>query len=262
MPEMVFSLCKLAREEKSIDELQRLLTLGDQNSADLFSKLLNFSDKCGFIVKTSGENRKTVFTDEQLNGFSSFRYALFMEVFKDNESTFTKMAKWYLSLSIPKSPQKGESIFGVTTAAGFLAVAAKNFNVSENYCLGFRFWMTALGLTAFNPSVQMPLTFAAHRIIKEWLFYSKPCEVGVLIPARSFFERLVKDCPVFSACISENTVSDSLSSALRVLDDAGIIRIRRVTDSGDLWHLSKSVIYSNSNDFTDIQIMEVSNEHP
>lgn len=262
MPDMVYSLCKLSQKHIKKTELQRLITLDatDSSSKDQFSYVYRFAIACDFIRESGDGTVEPNFSEEELSSFRRFRYAIFSHVFHDGDTNFTQVAKWYMACDIPQNPQKGSTVLSINTSSEFLQNKPESLDVTDNFFNGFRFWMTALGLTAFYAQASYTLLFSAHRIIKDWLEFSKPFEAGSNIPARTFFEKLVKDCPVFSGCIKGNNVGASLSMALRVLNNCDVIGLIRITDAGDVWHLTKSVNYKSSNDITDIVIKEVRDE--
>ena len=262
MPEMVFSICKLAVNKPKKEEMQRQTTLDtDGDSAAQFTRVFQFATKCGFISEAGDGTVSTSFSKTDLSSFRRFRYSVLRSVFASQDTAFTIAAKWYISQDIPQTVHKGQSVFSLNTAAEYVTAMPKSLNVDENFVNGFRFWMAALGLVSFTALgtavASRPMLFATHRALGDWIEYSEPFKTEALVSARAFFERLVFDLPVFSNCIEGNIVSSSLSSGLRVLESCGQIEIKRITDAGDVWHLSKSNFYSKSNDFTDIIIKEV-----
>ncbi len=261
MPEMVFAICKMALLKPKKEAMQKMITLeSGEKSALQFARVYQFSIKCGFVSEAGDETVTTIFTEDELSSFRHFRHAVLRGVFSEQETAFTKAAKWYLRQNIPEDVEKEHSVFSLGTAADFLRELPDDLNVDEPFVLGFRFWMVALGLASFTPlgpgPVSRPLLFATHRAISDWLEFSQPFQKEVRIHAKDFFTRLKTDCPVFDGCIKNNTIAPSLSSGLRVLQSCGDIELIRVADAGDVWHLSRSAYYSRSNDLTDIVIKE------
>lgn len=261
MPEMVFAICKMALLNPQKGDLEKVMTLqSGEKSSTQFARVYQFSIKSGFIKEAGDGTVSTVFSEEDLSSFRRFRYAVLRGVFAEQDTSFTALAKWYLSQNIPDNVDRGQSVFSLGTAADFVRDLPNSISVDEYFIQGFRFWMVALGLTSFNPlgpgAVSRPLLFATHRAIGDWLEFSNPFQKEVRIHAREFFEKLTRDLPVFDGCIKNNTVVSSLSSGLRVLQSCGQIEIVRVADAGDVWHLSRSAYYSTSNDLTDLVIKE------
>ena len=264
MPEMVFSICRLAKVVPSKNQIKRLITLGhDGESVDQFNKVYQFALACEFIQESGDGTVKSSFSDIELSSFRRFRYAVLSNVFHGPDTNFTSAAKWYMAEDVPQVAVEGTasiSPFSLNSASEFLlSFRSQKVTVDENFVNGFRFWMNALGLVTFNPlgsasNARPPLLFAAHRAIQDWLEYEMPFTFGTLIPARSFFDRLIVDCPVFEKCIRGNNLSSSLSAALRVLDSMGFLELTRVTDAGDVWHLVPANFYGKSNDSTDIMV--------
>ncbi len=262
MPEMVYAVCRMALLKPKKTQMRSMITLEkDGESADQFNKVYQFAINCGFIKESGDETVSTDFTESELSSFQHFRHAVLCNVFASQDTAFTTAAKWYVSRNIPQNIVKGQTVFSLNTAAEFVQAMPKELNIDENFVNGFRFWMAALGLVSFSAlgtgSSRPPLMFATHRAIGDWLTFSEPFQKEAYIPARSFFNKLVLDLPVFSRCIDGNTVASSVSSGLRVLESCGRIELKRVTDAGDVWHLSKSNTYWKSNDITDIVIKEV-----
>lgn len=261
MPEMVYAICKMALKKPKKNQMRRMITLDtDGESASQFNKVYQFAISCGFIKEAGNEMVATDFTEEELSTFRRFRYAILSNVFSTKETAFTTAAKWYLSQDLPQNLVKGQSVFSLVTGAEFVQAMPKELNIDENFVYGFRFWMTALGLTSFSAigagSSARPLLFATHRAIGDWLEFRNRFQREAFIPAREFFTKMREDLPVFSNCIEGNMVKPSLSSGLRVLESCGKIELKRVTDAGDVWHLTNSVYYSKSNDITDVIIKE------
>lgn len=261
MPEMVYAICKMALLEPKKMEMRRMITLDtDGESASQFNKVYQFAISCGFIKEAGNEKVTTDFLEAELSSFRRFRYAVLCNVFKAQETAFTTAARWYLSQDLPQNLIKGHSIFSLVTGAEFVQAMPKELKIDENFVYGFRFWMTALGLTSFSAigtgSSARPLLFATHRALGDWLEFSNRFQKEAYISAREFFSKLIEDLPVFSNCIEGNTLKPSISTGLRVLESCGSIELKRVTDAGDVWHLTKSVYYSKSNDITDVIVKE------
>lgn len=249
MPEMVYSICKLAGNKSyNKDEIKKLITL---NSSDLsvFNKAYRFSIDCGFISENPDDKVAINFDSDQIESFRNFRYAVFMDVFKNNSTTFTSVAKWFLSQDKEILNQKSAQDLA-------LALPTDTFGVMEaDYILGFRFWMVALGLGMFSRSIRSDvLVFATNKIILDWLKMSEPFKKGITVPAKDFFDRLLTDCPAFETCINSNQVSLSLSMGLRVLHSNNVIELKYTTDSGDIWLLTKSISNPNTNKITEITV--------
>ena len=266
MPDMVYSICKLAQEELSKREMQEAITLGDERDGtkSQFNTVFNFCVACEFIKEDINGIIVTVFNHAQLIDFRHYSYAVFSRVFQEN-NTFSHLAKWYLSQNVSNNPLKGESILNIRTESEFRSFLPKHIQIDENYFNGFRFWMTALGLTAFySPGSSMsgvPFLFATHKAIRNWIEFAEPFQAGSYIPAERFFTKMAEDCPAFVDCIDfdHNRVSSSVSSGLRVLEHSNLISLERIADAGNLWHLTESIYFSISNEISDIVIKEIRN---
>jgi hypothetical protein len=247
MPEIIYSICKLAGSNSyKKDEIKRYITL-DCDSVQEYNKAFAFANECGFIKSAGDESVSTVFTPEQLSSFKNFRHAIFMNVFKGEPTMFNSLARWYLS--------QNSDIFGVKSAQDLAVMFPKEIfsGKEKDSALGFRFWMVALGLCMFSKTGNsLCLVFATNNAIQEWLEYEKPFKKNTTILAKDFFAKLKADCPVFESCIDGNQINLALSMGLRVLHLNGVIELKYVTDSGDIWHLVESISNPRTNKITEI----------
>lgn len=249
MPEMVYTICKLAGSKTyKRDVIRRLITLGCDD-VQIYNKVFRFSVECGFISEGADEAITTNFTKEQLASFRSFRFAVFKDIFKNSGTIFTSLARWYLS--------QDTDIFTYKSAQD-LAVAIPNdifSGIEKDYVLGFRFWMVALGLGMFSKSgASEIMVFAVNNILADYLRFDTPFRKGKVILAKNFFETLVRDCPAFSDCIVGNEINTALSMGLRVLHLNDVIELKYTTDSGDIWHLVNSISLPQTNNITEIMV--------
>lgn len=252
MPEMVYSICKLANGERERSDIQKLITLGatDKESQDQFSNVFNFAKECNFITE---ENTKIIclLDSNKLNTFKEFRMQVVKGVFENRNTKFTKAAEWFLALN-------EEDIFSFDTGEKLSAnfSASLGFNPDKYFALGFRFWMVALGFAAFQGYRKSAIAFACFDILSQWINESE-FEKGKNIAARVFFDSLEKDIVIFRSMISNNKLNTALSMALRTLRDAEIINLVYTKDSSDVWHLEEAKIDAGNEDrFTELIIRE------
>lgn len=252
MPEMVYSICKLANGERERSDIQRLITLGatDKESQDQFSNVFNFAKECNFI---SEDNTKIIclLDSAKLNSFKEFRMQVAKGVFENRNTKFCKAAEWFLS-------QNKADMFSLDNAEKLSSsfTSSFGFNPDKYFALGFRFWMVALGFAAFQGYRKSAIAFACFDIISQWIHESK-LEKGKAIPARLFFDSLGGDIAIFNSMISNNKLNTALSMALRTLRDAGVISLVYTKDSSDVWHLEVAQLDAGNDDrFTEIIIKE------
>lgn len=247
MPEIIYTICKLVGSKTyKKDEIKRYITL-NCDSVQEYNKAFAFAAECGFIKVNSDEKVSTVFTKEQLSSFRSFRHAIFMDVFKGEPTVFSSLAKWYLT-------QKSD-VFGIKSAQDLAVKFPKEIfaGKEKDSALGFRFWMVALGLCMFSKTGNsLSLIFATNNAIQDWLEFEKPFKKGTTILAKEFISKLVAECPVFESCVEGNQLNLALSMGLRVLHLNGVIELKYVTDSGDIWHLVESISNPRTNKITEI----------
>lgn len=252
MPEMVYSVCKLADGHRERADIQRLITLGvtDKESQDQFSNVFNFAKECNFI---SEENMKVMCLLDQnkMSTFKDFRMQVAKGVFDNRNTKFTRAAEWFLT-------QNEVELFSIDTAEKLSAsfTSTFGFNPDKYFALGFRFWMVALGFAAFQGYRKSAIAFACFDILEQWIAESK-FEKGKAFAARSFFDSLTGDISVFDVMISNNKLNTALSMALRTLRDAGMISLVYTKDSSDVWHLDEAKLDAGNDDrFTEIIILE------
>ena len=247
MPEMVYSICKLAGSKKyTKDNIYKLITLGNTDSSP-FNKVYRFSIECGFIEEKSDEIVKVNFSSKELETFKSFRYAIFMKIFKGENTLFNQVSKWFLS--------QNNSVFKYKSAQDLSVVIPNDVfsGVEKDYVLGFRFWMVALGLCMLQKSgAGSTLVFSTNIILREWLENENPFKKNSVILVRDFINKLIIDCPLFECCISGNDINFALSIGLRVLHINNVIELRYTTDTGDIWHLTESISDAKTNNITEI----------
>jgi len=247
MPEMVYSICKLAGYKSyTKEELKSLITLNNSDSPN-YNKVYNFALECEFLSENLSGTINTNFSDKELSCFRNFRYAIFRDVFKDSNNIFTNLTRWYLTQS--------REILSVKSAEDFqIAIPREQFgNISKEYVLGFRFWLSALGLAMLQKAgVGRVAVFATNSILLDWIEFEKPFKKGKSTLARDFITKLIQDCPAFSDCTSENSINLALSMGLRVLHQNEIIELKYTADSSDVWHLIASINSPNTNNISEI----------
>lgn len=249
MPEMIYSICKLVGSKSyDKDELKRLITLGSslKESGEQYNKVYNFAIDCGFISEDISNKICSNFNKEELLNFRHFRYAIFSNIFKNSNTMFKSVAEWYLSQNM--------DIFDTKSTLDLLRVIPQDLGVkSEEYLLGFRFWMVTLGLAMLQKSGNSSaLVFTTNHILLDWIEISKPFKSGENVIAKDFFKKLTIDCPIFKSSINNNDINLALSMGLRVLDLNNVIELKYTPDSGDIWHLINSISQPKTNHITEI----------
>lgn len=236
MPEMVYALCKMAKNGKyTVDEIKSKITLDDNDSNKQFNAPFKFALDCEFIFESDDKKIKTVFTDEDLSSYRRFRFRIFKEVYKKN-TNFTHASRWYLS--------QNESIYKITKGDDLYVAFSDSLTNKANeksFALAFRFWIIFMGLaTKTKNSQSFGLLFATNNIIQDWIEFDKPFEKGQVVSCREFFDKLVYDLPVFNVCVNNNSINLSLTIGLRALDYNDYISLIYSPDSGDIWKLHQS----------------------
>lgn len=251
MPEMVYAICKLvARKEYTSDQIADLITLKSHNKSDYY-KAFNFTKDCGFISDNES-SVKLLLPKASIKSFRDFRLQVVKSVFVDQFSIFPKVASWFLNQNTQIFRYKASQDFANQIPESVIG------GIEKDYALGFRFWMVSLGFAASSKhGASQSIIFSTNTIIEDWLRIDQPFEKDKLIQARKFFECLVESIPIFAACIHGQELSLSLSMGLRVLHLNEVITINYTPDTGDEWHLSKSLMYMDTNDFTEIIVRSI-----
>ena len=262
MPEMVFSICKMALIQNDREMIQRAITLNhnDKNSQEQFNQVFKFACACEFITDQNGKVRCEL-DNSKLETFSQFRMQVANGVFKDQTTNFTKIAEWYMN-------KEDYYIFSQDSGQALAAYISDELkiNVDRFYALGFRFWMVDLGFLSFQNYRRGAVLFSCHNYLRQWLEEQK-FERNVYLPVRLVIDQLISDCPLFGTMIHNNHLNMAFSMAMRVLRSAGYIDIRRVKDSGDVWHIkdsdidpwiisSQDVNSGYKNEFSELMILE------
>lgn len=255
MPEMVYSLCRLVSYMKlTQEEIIGALSLGS-NKANIkmsVSKVFAFAAKSGMIEKEdSDETWICVFNDDELASFRSFRHALFMKAAPHADARFGKVVQWYLAQDPDDIViEKGEDLIQLLPAE----IGMKDAQNAR----GLINWASALGIIQrkyAGSKRSMNIYPRINECISDWLYFDKPFPLKELIPVRDFMQRMKTDCLLLQKTFKDNDINRPLSNALRILDGTGWLKLVYANDSGDVWHLTKSIVHQLTNDITEIEVL-------
>ncbi|MBE6073591.1 MAG: hypothetical protein E7202_03435 [Selenomonas ruminantium] len=257
MPEMVYSLCRLVASRRlSQKEIVRALALGADNEKkirDSVNKVFNFAQKSGMIRKNEeSEIWECLFRDDELLSFRSFRHALFMKAAPNENVRFGKIVQWYLS----QDPE----LLRIEKAEALIQNLPEDILMKDaQNARGFIIWACALGVMqrgyAGAKNRAMNIYPKIDGCISDWLYYEKPFQKGERVLVRDFMQQMRSDCPLLKDTFAGNDINRVLSNALRILDGTGWIRLRYTKDSGDVWHLTRSITRQMTNDVTEIEVL-------
>lgn len=261
MPKMIYALVKLVKSDKYSEiELRKTLTASicseyDDNSKDLFSKVLSFSIESGMVNEDQGYYT-TTFDLEEIKSFSNFTYSLLGKLSSQTkDNMFNSLLKIYLNQN-----NIFENEF-TDTAAKFREkvlneALIKPFNISEDNIHGFFFWAEALGIANFEKDKSGHLYYSIENVLLKYLKNHKELRQGGYFTAKEFFNELGKELFFIPFCIDENInlISYPMSQALRILENMELISIDYRQDSEEKWHLTQSEIFNSGNTFTNVGV--------
>lgn len=238
MPEMVYCICKMTLIKDEKEEIQRAICLDYKNkeSQAQFNQVFEFAVKSGFIKNQNGI--VTCCLDKsRIDTFAQFRMQVANEVFKNRDSKFVKVAEWYMKKEdyYIFSQDTGESLAAYYNDEK-VADEDKTNRISREFAHGFWFWMVDLGFLSFQSYRSGPALFSCHNYLRQWI-QEQNFERGKYYPVRIFMNQLFKDCPLFESMQHQNHLNLAFSMAMRVLKNTNYIDVKRVKDSGDVWHL-------------------------
>lgn len=237
MPEMVYSICKMSLIQKEKDVIQRDISLNDtsKESQEQFNKVFKFARDCGFIKEVDGKV-ECLLDVEKLDTFADFRMQVANNVFRNKTTKFVKVAEWYMK-------KEDNYVFSRDTGDSLAAYINDELDlgVDKFFALGFRFWMVDLGFLSFQTYRKSAVLFSCQNYLLQWI-NEQNFERNNYFPVRVIMDKLIQDCPLFESMINNNHLNMAFSMAMRVLKSAGYIDVRRVKDSGDVWHVKDSVL--------------------
>lgn len=240
MPDMVYTICKLAGyKDYKREEIKDLITLKTTETSN-FEKAFKFAIDSGFLSSNIKGIIKPNFSEEELSTFKNFRYKTCKEVYKDADTVFYKLTKWYLTCD--------SSIFKVKI--GDLNIRAQDEveKVTVDYIRGFCFWLSALGIGIFQKlATSKTMVFSLNEIMHDWILNENYFNKNQKINPSNFFNKLIGDFPFLEDCINDKNLNQALSMGLRVLHNNKILELVYTPDSLDVWHLTNSVISGNTN---------------
>ncbi len=260
MPKMVYAIVRLVGSgQYTADELRKRITASvtrnyDDSSNDRFGMLLTFALDGGFIREKNGYF-ETEFTDEELESFPEFTYALLGKLIIQNNNMFDAMLKYYLS-----SDQTIEGDY-TGTAAKFREKSledpkVKSFRIEEDNVHGFFFWVEALGIATFESYRSGHLYFCVEELLLRCINKHPEFKNLGSMPTKQFLDLIQRDLYFIPFCCADdgNVIMYPLSQALRILDNMGVIALENRQDSDQMWHLPSSRVFSKNNTFTNVRV--------
>ena len=259
MPMMVYYVCKFINGgEYSEEQIINNITAAPKKGLDFYRRnspsdnnpiqhVMSFAEyQNNFIKKNEIGKYETVFTKSELDNYEEFSYAVLrrLDIGKDNK--FSKMLTWLLS-------EKQE--LSKYTRASDYPVAMDISGVDENTIHGFLFWIEMLGLVCFEGRRSGTVSYSLDTVLMKYIKKHPELKKRGSIPMREFCEEIVEEIPLIKLCINGNNLSGPLSLGFRVLEHAGKVKFEYMKDSGDVWHLSQSSVFSSGNNFSNVRVL-------
>lgn len=248
-PERVLALCRMvAKQPMEKKELQRILSLNWKADAD--HALVNAAykvamDELGLIQLN--ENLVSYTADLSIIAdTTAFRRYVSANIFQRSDTTFVMFTKWVIA--------QNERIFAMGSWQG-MANTCKDENpeirsIAENPALGWRFWVTFLGLgylsgTMLIPNMKIRLQDILATSFAERFKYNES------IQAKEFVQWLAHRIPEADL---HGRLPLAVSAGLRTLNELGLIKLESWRDS------ERVMLYSIDgdpvNDFSHITVFE------
>lgn len=260
MPMMVYFVCKfISGGEYSEKQIIDNITASPQKGNDYYrlnspsdsnpiQHVMGFAEyQNNFIYENTDGKYKTVFSKDELESYSEFSYATIKKIAIDKDNKFSKMLAWLLS-------EKQE--LSKYTRANDFPVAMNIEGVDDaNIIHGFLFWIEMLGLVCFEGRRTGSITYSLETILSKYLEKHPELKKRGSIPMREFCDEIVGEIPLLGLCIKGNNLSFPISQGFRVLEHAQKIKFDYMKDSGDVWHLSQSSVFTSGNNFSNVRVM-------
>jgi len=225
-PERVLSICRMvARSPISQTDLLNSLTLGNPSTkeTDQVNKSIAVAiDELGAIVSKDGKLVLNV-DSSVISSAESFRRYVASQVFSRKDSTFVMFTKWIIAQNDGLFQLGKWEVMAKTCAAESKALSG----LDENAVLGWRFWAAFLGLGYLNGTMFLPnMKVRLQDVLAS--SYASTFRFGEATIAGEFLSWLKSRLPEVQF---DDTLPLALSAGLRTLDELGLIKLERWTDS-------------------------------
>lgn len=245
-PERVYSLCRLVAYKKMTkEELLNALTLGsnDEKAKELFQLTLSVALDELHILHNKDNYIELLVSKEVLSSPSSFRRHISGKVFHQTDTTFFLFTKWLIS--------QNDKIFNLTNWEVIAKTCADEnrelSKINENAVLGWRFWATYLGLGYLSGTMFLPnMKIRLQDLLATEFQNSFPYDEA--IRANEFIAWLGGQMPEIDF---SGKLPLALSSALRTMDELGLIKLETRRDSNNI---RLFYVEGDCNDFSHITV--------
>jgi hypothetical protein len=244
-PERVFAVSNLAAELNSsraeIIKYTLLSNIFGNKHEDIVKQCINAAIELGVLEEKEG-TIKLKANSKILNNYIGFRRFAAAAALSNNDTTFFKLTEWYLA--------QNEEIFKLRkwATAAATAVSRGISNITENDFLGWRFWVSFLGLGYLHNQVIIPNMYTR---LLDTIELSK-VKGNTQFTAKEFISWLHANCPETKKSCTIFSLNLGVSNGLRALHEQGKLEIIAQRDA-DRTGLYKIEGY-HFNDFSHIII--------
>lgn len=218
-PERVLAVSKLAAcMNGTKDDVIKASLLYMQSSTaseiDTIRKSIDTAKELGILEEKDGKI-KSIVDDKILSNYNTFRKYVSKRVFATTSTSFFKVTEWYIN--------KNEKIMEKENweAIAASAVADGIENISENDILGWRFWVSFLGIGYLHNKTLIPNMYIRINDLIELADW----ETNDRIPANEFIKWLYSNAPECKKNSTEITLSLAVSNGLRTLHEQDKIEL-------------------------------------
>ncbi len=259
MPLMVYYLCKFIAsgdytEEEVVDYITSSMVSGygkikatEKNNPIV--NVIGYSRDLFFVTDNNKGTLVSKFNKSELESPEDFSYSIIKRLELDEDNKFNKMMEWLVSEN--RNPLVFSKYSDVLNAMPIKGI-------DENMLHGFAFWAEFLGVINMSGSGgkrKLPFDYALDSLLCRFLDRHEELKEQGAIPVREFMSVLSNDIYFIPMCIKGNHVMGPLSQAVRIVEQVGRIKLTKVSDTGDIWHLTPSNIFRNGNDFSNIEVL-------
>lgn len=246
-PERVYALGRLvANRPYSRSDLYKDLCISDvfgEGNQDIFGHTLNVAQELE-LIKSHDTDFSLCCDRVAIQDYSSFRKHSARIAFSRQNGTFFQTTSLYLELAEE-----------VLKASGWGDVATifnehGGLNLKDNDMLGWRFWVSFLGIGYLHQDMLIPNVFTR---IKDVLEHQDDFKVGESVPINRFWGWLEAQCPEVKNSRKEFRLGLGVSNGLRVLKDRGYINLISQPDA-EKWQLHY-LEAETINDISHVQIV-------
>ena len=253
IPERVFALCQMLANGPVSEENARKKFEPDSlaGTSPYFGSVRDAAEQLGLILNITDEKLLRLNVGLQvIENMNTFRLYINKNIETISEGQFYKKTKAWMYNSdrlfhIEKESQT------VSKLVGYLNEIDSTLKLDEDAMRAWRFWSSFLGFGYLHDMVFLPnaAVFVHDCIVNTKLEKDKEYTIS------EFIEKLH---PYISICISpedekEHKMGLALSSALRTLNDLGIVELKYINDRQDEWKMTTMPMHIFASIITDIK---------